>query len=68
MLRRYARALQDRFTHATLQFVKLNDHAGTALQLIAALASKLSSDYNNPHTLDVRATLVQQPQQNRNPW
>ncbi len=51
-------ALLDRFTHATLQFVKLSGHSGTVSQLVQALAPKLRSDYNNPQTLDVRATQV----------
>lgn len=49
-------ALLDRFTHATLQFIKLNGHTGTVSQLVASLAPVLRSDHNNPQTLDVRAT------------
>jgi phosphatidylinositol glycan class K len=51
-------ALLDRFTFATLRFVKLNGHSGTVSQLVAALAPSLRSDRHNPQTLDVRATQV----------
>ena len=51
-------ALLDRFTHQTLQFVKLKGHTGTVSQLVSTLAPSLSGDYRTPQTLDMRATKV----------
>ena len=54
-------ALLDRFTYATLRFVKLNGHSGSVSQLVATLAPSLRSDLYNPQTLDVRSTQVLPP-------
>ena len=51
-------ALLDRFTHQTLQFVKLKGHTATVSQLVAKLAPSLRSDYHTAQTLDMRATQV----------